>query len=275
MIGYLVGYLSGQWGGVIAAAGVVGVAGIAVAAGMRGNTRGITTELALLLTGVVGVALGSGYVVPALLSAVIGAVLLSQKVQLHRWVESLTPIDVRAILTFAVVAAVVLPLLPDVPLGPQGVLNPQRIWMVVALVTAINVAGYVAAKYMQTQHSIVLSAIVGSLVSSTAVTWSFASQSRDNSGQSSLYGVGIALASCVMFIRVGFLQRYFIARFLPNFSRSCWQASVLVLLHCGLRCDVFVLRAVPPANHYPLHRVILHACARRYCLVCSTLLSPR
>lgn len=219
VIGYLVGYLSGQWGGVIAAAGVVGVAGIAVAAGMRGKTRGITTELALLLTGVVGVALGSGYVVPALLSAVIGAVLLSQKVQLHRWVESLTPIDVRAILTFAVVAAVVLPLLPDVPLGPQGVLNPQRIWMVVAVVTAINVAGYVAAKYMQTQHSIVLSAIVGSLVSSTAVTWSFASQSRDNSGQSSLYGVGIALASCVMFIRVGFFaavfHRPFLAQLLP------------------------------------------------------------
>lgn len=219
VIGYLVGYLSGQWGGVIAAAGLVGVAGIAVAAGIRGKTRGITTELALLLTGVVGVALGSGYVVPALLSAVIGAVLLSQKVQLHRWVESLTPIDVRAILTFAVVAAVVLPLLPDVPLGPQGVLNPQRIWMVVALVTAINVAGYVAAKYMQTQHSIVLSAIVGSLVSSTAVTWSFASQSRDNSGQSSLYGVGIALASCVMFIRVGFFaavfHRPFLAQLLP------------------------------------------------------------
>lgn len=209
VIGYLVGYLSGQWGGVIAAAGIVGVAGIAVAAGVRGNTRGVTTELALLLTGVVGVALGSGYVVPALLSAVVGAVLLSQKVQLHRWVESLTLVDVRAILTFAVVVAVVLPLLPDIPLGPHGVLNPRRIWMVVALVTTINVAGYVAAKYMQTQHSIVLSAIVGSLVSSTAVTWSFASQSRDNSGQSSLYGVGIALASCVMFIRVGFFAAVF------------------------------------------------------------------
>ncbi|MCS7000221.1 MAG: MgtC/SapB family protein [Bacteroidota bacterium] len=219
VIGYLVGFLSGRWGGIVAAAGIVGIAAIAVAVGARGQTRGITTELALMLTGVVGVALGSGAMVPALLGAVIGAVLLSQKVQLHRWVESLTPEDIRAIITFAVVAAVVLPLLPDVPLGPRGVLNPRQLWSVVALVTAVNVAGYVATKYLSARQSLLLSAIIGSLVSSTAVTWSLASQSRDNPRQATLCGIGIALASGVMFARVGFfaavLSRRFIAELLP------------------------------------------------------------
>lgn len=216
VIGYIAGLLSTQFGGIIAGAGIVAIAGIAVAAGISGKTRGITTELALVLAGVVGVALGAGHTVPALLGAVVGTVLLSQKVQLHRWVETLTPTDVRAIVTFAVVAAVVLPLLPDMPLGPNGVLNPRRVWMVVALVTAINVAGYVATKYLHARHSIVLSAIVGSLVSSTAVTWSFASQSRGNPRTVQFYGIGIALASCVMFIRVGFFAAVFHRAFLAQ-----------------------------------------------------------
>lgn len=216
VIGYISGLLSTQWGGMIAGAGIVAIAGIAIAAGVSGKTRGITTELALVLAGVVGVALGAGSTVPALLGGVVGTVLLSQKVQLHRWVETLTPSDVRAIVTFAVVAAVVLPVLPDVPLGPNGVLNPRRIWMVVALVTAINVVGYVATKYVHARQSIVLSAIVGSLVSSTAVTWLFATQSRANPRTVQFYGIGIALASSVMFIRVGFFAAIFHQAFLAQ-----------------------------------------------------------
>jgi uncharacterized membrane protein (DUF4010 family) len=234
VIGYLVGLLSGQWGGMIAAAGIVGIAGIAVVAGIRGRTPGITTELALLLTGVVGVALGSGYVVPALLSAVVGTLLLSRKVQLHRWVESLTAEDVRAIVTFAIVAAVVLPLLPDMPLGPDGVLNPRKVWMVVVLVTAINVAGYVSAKYVQARHSVILSAVLGSLVSSTAVTWSLATQSRHDPSRSRLYGVGIAVASCIMFVRVGFyaavFNRTLIGQLLPVLIVSAGAGGVVLWL---------------------------------------------
>jgi uncharacterized membrane protein (DUF4010 family) len=205
IVGYLVGVVCrSDGGGIIAAAGVVGIAGIAVAAGIRARARGITTELALLLTAVVGVALGSGHTVPALLAAVVGTVLLSRKTQLHQWVGTLTPDDIRAFLTFAIVSAVVLPLLPDMPLGPDGVLNPRRVWRVVVLVTGINVAGYVATKYLQAQHSIVLGAVVGSLVSSTAVTWSFSSQSRQYPQHARLYGIGIALGSGVMLARVGF-----------------------------------------------------------------------
>ncbi|MCX7929122.1 MAG: DUF4010 domain-containing protein [Chlorobi bacterium] len=204
IIGYLVGTLSRDYGGMIAAAGIIGIAAVTVIAGIRGRAHGITSELALVLTAVVGVALGSGYTVPALLAAVSGTVLLSQKTQLHQWVATLTPDDIRAFITFAIVAAVVLPLLPDMPLGPEGVLNPRRVWTVVVLVTGINIAGYIATKYVQMRHSIVLGAVMGSLVSSTAVTWAFASHSRDNPQYAPMYGIGIVLGSGVMLARVGF-----------------------------------------------------------------------
>ncbi|GIV55119.1 MAG: hypothetical protein KatS3mg039_1637 [Candidatus Kapaibacterium sp.] len=241
IVGYVVGILSRDDGGIIAAAGIVGIAGIAIAAGIRGQARGITTELALLLTCVVGVALGSGHTIPALLAAVVGTVLLSRKTQLHQWVGTLTPDDIRAIVTFAIVAAVVLPLLPDVPLGPEGVLNPRRVWMVVVLVTGINVAGYVASKYLHARHSIVLSAVVGSLVSSTAVTWAFASQSREQQQYAALYGVGIALGSGVMLARVGF--------YAGVVSRPLLVALLPLLIACavvGLGVLWLCVRRIPP-----------------------------
>ncbi len=246
IIGYIVGIIGRSEGGIIAAAGIIGIAGIAVAAGIRGQARGITTELALLLTCVVGVALGSGYTIPALLAAVIGTVLLSRKTQLHEWVKTLTPDDIRAIVTFAIVAAVVLPLLPDVPLGPAGVLNPRRVWTVVVLVTGINVAGYVATKYLHARHSIVLGAVVGSLVSSTAITWAFASQSRENQQHGTLYGLGIALGSAVMLGRVGF--------YAGIISRSLLVALLPLLLACavvGIGALWLSIRRMPlqPADH--------------------------
>ncbi len=249
IIGYVVGSISRNDGGIIAAAGIIGIAGIAVAAGIRGQARGITTELALLLTCVVGVALGSGYTVPALLAAVIGTVLLSRKTQLHEWVKTLTPDDIRAIVTFAIVAAVVLPLLPDVPLGPAGVLNPRRVWTVVVLVTGINVAGYVASKYLHARHSIVLGAVVGSLVSSTAITWAYASQSREYQQHGSLYGLGIALGSAVMLARVGF--------YAGIISRLLLVALLPLLLACavvGIGALWLSIRRMPsqPADHQAL-----------------------
>ena len=92
---------------------------------------GITTEVAILVTFFVGVMLGSGLREIPVAIAAVTALLLHAKKTLHRMVDRMGDHDVMAILQFAVITFVVLPILPDRTMGPLGVLNPREIWLMV------------------------------------------------------------------------------------------------------------------------------------------------
>ena len=81
--------------------------------------------------------------------AVTVAVLLAARSPLHRFVRStLTEDELKDALIFAGATLVVLPLVPDRPMGPYGALNPHSIWILVILVMAISAAGYVAVRML-------------------------------------------------------------------------------------------------------------------------------
>ena len=74
--------------------------------------------------------------------AVTVAVLLAARSRLHRFVRSvLTEDELQDALIFAGATLVVLPLVPDRPIGPYGALNPHSIWILVILVMAIQRCG--------------------------------------------------------------------------------------------------------------------------------------
>lgn len=76
-----------------------------------------------------------------------GGMLLAAKRPLHRFATKVvSDQDVKDAMSLFVVAFVVLPLLPNRPLGPYGVLNPARVWWLVVAVTLIGWTGYVAAR---------------------------------------------------------------------------------------------------------------------------------
>lgn len=67
------------------------------------------------------------------------ALLLVSKDRIHRFArEIVSAIELEDAIKFFVVAFVVLPLLPDRPFGPYGVLNPAKIWLLVVLLTGIG-----------------------------------------------------------------------------------------------------------------------------------------
>lgn len=80
------------------------------------------------------------------------------------------------------VVFVVLPLLPDQGMGPYGALNPRRLWLVVVITGSISFAGYVLARLVGERRGPLVTALVGSLVSSTAVTVDSARRIREGSG---------------------------------------------------------------------------------------------
>ncbi|MFN9579269.1 MAG: MgtC/SapB family protein [Novosphingobium sp.] len=161
-----------------------------------------TASLVGLLTLACGFVAGAGG--HALASAATGVMVLvlAMRHQLHDWISRLDEREVLAIAHFALISLVILPLLPDTPMGPLDAWRPRQIWLVVVLVCGFSFLGYIAARRLGASRGILAPAAAGAVVSSTAVTASLAGKMRDRAEDPAVLGSGIALASAVMFLRV-------------------------------------------------------------------------
>ena len=165
---------------------------------------GITTEVTALLAFIVGALCGWEKVGVASVATVVCLLLLTLKDFLHRLARRVEVADVEATLTFAVISVIILPLLPDQNFGPPplDVINPYKIWLMVVLIAGLNFLGYVLVKIFGGEHGLVLTGILGGLVSSTAVTLSFSQRSRQEPASSSAFVLAIMVAWTIMFFRV-------------------------------------------------------------------------
>ncbi len=194
-----------RYGGAAFAVAAVGFTAVLVASYVisYANTGdwGTTTEAAAFSAFVVGVLSWADQLVAALALAVGTAALLRGKEALHQLAERFSDEDLRAVLQFGVLTAVVLPLVPDEDFGPFDAINPRRIWWMVVLVSAIGLAGYVAFR-LRGSRGLGASGLLGGLVSSTAVTLGFSRMSREWPGLRSALVAGVLGASGLMYGRV-------------------------------------------------------------------------
>ena len=155
---------------------------------------GATTEVAAMVTFTLG------YLVhfQAGLTAMVGVivlVVLALKPGIHQFARAgLSQQELRAVLTFLVIAFVVLPLLPDRPLDPWGLFNPFRLWLIFALITGIGFAGYIAVRMLGPERGYAAAGFFGGLVSSTAATLALA-QRADGKAPAASLANGIILAN--------------------------------------------------------------------------------
>ncbi len=167
--------------------GSVGIAvagafvGLAALAGYRRTQRGdpgLTTEVAMLVTFLLGVLAMRALPLAAALGVVV-AVVLASKTRLHRFtVQTLTEQELHDALLLVAAAVIVLPLLPDRSIDPWQALNPRTLWMLVVIVMTINAAGYVALRALGPSTGLPLAGFVGGFVSSTATIAAFGDRSR-------------------------------------------------------------------------------------------------
>lgn len=184
----------------VAAAGAALLIGYRQSAA-RGEVSATTTIVGVLTLGI-GVLAASGQGVMASVLAAVTTVILSLRRQLHTWIGDLTEVELHAIARFGLISLAILPLLPDQSFGPYGAWNPRQIWLVVTLVSGLSLAGYAAAKRLGASRGILVTAVAGALVSSTAVTAAMAARIRSGEGRERTLVAAIALASMVMFLRV-------------------------------------------------------------------------
>jgi len=165
---------------------------------------GLTTEVAALLTVLAGALCYWDYLALAVAIGVATTVLLSLKLETDTFVRRITREDVVATLKFAVITAIVLPVLPDQTFGPPplDVLNPYKIWLMVVFISGISFLGYVLVKAVGSKQGIGLTGLLGGMVSSTAVTLSFAQRSQREAELAKPFALAITVTWTVMFSRV-------------------------------------------------------------------------
>lgn len=164
----------------------------------RGNL-GVTTAAVVLLVYLMG---GLIYWDQTWLASALGiivTVLLALRPTLHRLVARIKREDIYAALKLAVVSAVVLPLLPNQAYGPLGVLNPYRIWLIAVFVSAVGFSGHVGIKLLGPRKGIRLTALLGGLIFSTAVTLDFSQRRKETPSLGRYLALGIILASNTMY----------------------------------------------------------------------------
>ncbi|UIJ46307.1 MgtC/SapB family protein [Sphingomonas cannabina] len=197
--------------------------------------RSATSALAGLSVLGLGALAVSGRPVEALACAAALMLLLSMRQNLHHLLKDMSGEELRAAARFAILALVLLPLAPDRPLGPYGAWNPHQLLLVIVLVCGLSFVGYVVARRAEATRGMLLTAACGAIVSSTAVTATFARRLTGANGADRALNAGIALASAISIARVlllvallaphalGRLAIVFVPPFLLLLAATAWR----------------------------------------------------
>ncbi|MBI2572485.1 MgtC/SapB family protein [Candidatus Woesearchaeota archaeon] len=162
---------------------------------------GATSEIAAFVVFFVGALCVYGELRLATLVTIAITTILYARSILHNLAKHMSKQEMTDTLKFAIIAFVILPFLPNQGYGPHELFNPYIIWLMVILISGISFVGYILMK-LYGEKGIPLAGFLGGIVSSVAVTTSFATRSKK---QVSLYrplSLGILLANGIMLGRV-------------------------------------------------------------------------
>jgi uncharacterized membrane protein (DUF4010 family) len=183
----------------LGAAAAITVAAYAVAS--RQDVDG-TTEVAALVVMAAGFIAGLGDYRLASGIIALTTLLLVEKSRLHAMAARIDDVGLRAGVRFAVLALVVLPLLPRGPYGPLGGVRPRELWALVLFFSGLSFVGYIARRVVGPGRGDFATGLLGGLVSSTNVTFTFARASRTNPASARALAFGAIAANAVLYPRV-------------------------------------------------------------------------
>jgi uncharacterized membrane protein (DUF4010 family) len=164
--------------------------------------RSATSAVAGLLVVGLGALAVRGQTPAAIASAAAVMFLLSMRQPLHGMLKGMNADELRASARFAILALVLLPLTPDRGMGPYAAWNPRHLLLVIVLVCGLSFSGYVLTRRLSGTRGLVVTAVCGAIVSSTAVTAAFARRLGENTASRDGLKTGIWLASAVSVARV-------------------------------------------------------------------------
>jgi uncharacterized membrane protein (DUF4010 family) len=193
-----------------------------------------TTETAALVVLALGTAAGLGWLQIASGAAAIIVLALGEKDAIRRFITRIDDTEMRAALHFAVLALVILPLLPVGPIEALAGIRPRALWIVVLLFSGLSFVGFVARRAIGEARGYVIAGALGGVVSSTAVTLNFARQSRKAPADSTALALGAVAASTILVPRILILTLILNPRLLPAAALALVPVLALGLVVVGI-----------------------------------------
>jgi uncharacterized membrane protein (DUF4010 family) len=173
----------------------------------RSEAAGVTSEMSGLATYLVGALVSYDHLWFATALSVASLLLLELKSALERVAARTAPQEILTFAKFLLLSAVILPIVPNQPLG-RFHLNPFKTWLVVVAVSAVSYASYVLQKLTKERGGVVLAALLGGAYSATVATVAM-SRRAAREQQPHLFAGAILIASGVMYLRLAVLVALF------------------------------------------------------------------
>lgn len=165
---------------------VVALVGLHALQSYRRSNRddpGLTTEVALVLTSLLGVMAVPAPAVAAASGIVLAALLVSRD-YLHGFVKKvLTEQELNDVIVLGAILLVVMPLAPDEFIGPLDAINPRQVMKFIVLVMLIGAMGHVATRIPGQRQGLLVAGFAAGFISSTATVYQMAQLSRDPAHQ--------------------------------------------------------------------------------------------
>lgn len=214
---------------------ITGALALIVAGYVRASKRDIdaTTEVAAVVVIGAGVLAGIGQLQLSAALTTLTVLLLAEKPRLHGFVARLDQPTMLAVARFAVMSAVILPLLPEAPFGPGPGIRLRDLWILVLMFSGLSFAGYLAQR-VTGSAGYPLTGLLGGLVSSTSVTLSFARLSPSRPDSAAALAAGAVAASTVLFGRVVVVAAILDRSVVPTLLRYLAPSFIVGLLAVAL-----------------------------------------
>jgi uncharacterized membrane protein (DUF4010 family) len=134
----------------------------------RSQDPGLTTEIALIFTVILGGLAESEAALAAALAVVV-AILLAAKEPMHGFVLGVvTKEELNDFLILAAATLIILPLVPNTFIGPFEAINLRNLWIIVILVMSISALGHLALRWLGGRIGLPIVGLVSGFISSIA-----------------------------------------------------------------------------------------------------------
>ena len=256
----LFGAVAAAFGPWAVVAGLVGIGALMALAYFRtsDDDPGTTTEIAALVAYLLGALAYTQPAVAVALAVVVVALLLSKN-RIHRFARDIvTEVELEDAVKFFVVAFVILPLLPNRPMGPYGVLNPEKVWLLVVLLTGIGWVGYIGVRALGPQRGLLVTGLAGGFVSASATTASMGRLSRSSVGVRAPLASALAASLATFFqllLVIGYVDVAVLRRLWPPVvAGALVLAGVVAVVYRGAGGDEPHREQGPEDNAVPAGR---------------------
>ncbi len=223
---------------------------------------GITTEVAFVISFTLGVMIHTVGAELSIALSIIITLILAMKRYTEQIGKNIKDVELMDTLKFAILAFIILPILPNTYIDPFNIINPYQLWILVILISGISYFGYFLMKLFGTGRGILITSALGGIASSTAVTVDLSDKVKKDERIIGAATVGVLVASTIMFFRVLLLVSVININLLPFLLPPVLVMGVLGLIFSwfiakGMSRFKHELKLTSPLSIYPALKFVV------------------